>query len=98
MKKGTMESPFNNQIHSNAWVFQAWASFIISVSAMSIGILYLPVDSWTKGFMGMGLVFSVGSTISLSKTTRDIHESKRIISRVDEARIEKLLNENHPLQ
>jgi|ABPP01.1.fsa_nt_gi hypothetical protein len=98
MKKGTMESPFNNQIHSNAWVFQTWASFIISVSAMSIGILYLPVDSWTKGFMGMGLAFSVGSTISLAKTTRDIHESKRIISRVDEARIEKLLNENHPLK
>lgn len=93
-----MESPFNNQIHSKAWVLQSWASFLLSISITTIGILYLPVDYWTKGFMGMGLAFSVGSTLSLAKTTRDIHESKRIISRVDEARIEKLLNENHPLK
>ncbi|MBE9129454.1 MULTISPECIES: YiaA/YiaB family inner membrane protein [unclassified Coleofasciculus] len=93
-----MESPFKNETHSSAWIFQTWASFIISISAMSIGILYLPVDSWTKGFMGMGLGFSVGSTISLSKTTRDIHESKRITSRLDEARVEKLLSEHHPLK
>ncbi len=84
-----------NQEHSAAWIFQAWASFIVSITATSIGIIYLPVDGWTKGFMGMGLAFSVGSTISLSKTQRDIHESKKIISKIDEAKIEKLLAENN---
>lgn len=93
-----MSSPYANQTHSNAWVFQVWASFIISIFATSVGIIYLPVDAWTKAFMGMGLAFSVGSTMSLAKTTRDLHESKRIISRVDEARVEKILSEHHPLK
>jgi hypothetical protein len=68
------------QKHTSAWVFQTWASFILSVSAMTIGILYLPsssVNAWIKGYLGMGLAFTVGSTISLSKTIRDIEENKR---------------------
>ena len=91
-------SSYNNQSHSSAWVFQVWASFLLSISATAIGILYLPVDAWTKGFMGMGLAFSVGSTISLSKTTRDMHEAKSIIAKVEEARVEKILSDHHPLK
>lgn len=83
-------------VHTNAWVVQTWLSFILSVSAMSIGILYLPVNLWIKGYLGMGVLFSVGSTISLSKTVRDIEESKRMISRLDEAKIERLLAEHDP--
>ncbi|KAM3102067.1 hypothetical protein ACKFKF_05905 [Phormidesmis sp. 146-12] len=48
--------------------------------------------------MGMGVLFTVGSTFSLSKTTRDIHESKRLISRVDEAKLEKILAEHDPFK
>ena len=96
--RGNMQSPYTNQSHSSAWVFQVWASFILSISATAIGILYLPVDAWTKGFMGMGLAFSVGSTISLSKTTRDMHESKSLIAKVEEARVEKILSDHHPLK
>ncbi|HBB33896.1 MAG TPA: hypothetical protein DDZ80_30005 [Cyanobacteria bacterium UBA8803] len=87
-----------SQVHSNAWVFQAWATFIISIGTTLVGINYLPVDNWIKGYMGMGLVFSVGSTLSLAKTTRDIHESSQIVSRIDEARVEQLLAEHHPLK
>jgi hypothetical protein len=93
-----MESPVGNQVHSTGWVIQAWASFALSIIAMSIGIVNLPVDNWVKGYMGMGLVFTVGSTVSIAKTTRDIHEAKRLTSRVDEARIEKLLSDHHPLK
>lgn len=93
-----MQSPVGSQVHSTGWVVQAWASFILSVSSMAIGIICLPVNSWVKGYMGMGLAFTVGSTISIAKTTRDIHEAKRITSRVDEARVEKLLSEHHPLK
>jgi len=86
------------QAHSSAWIFQAWLSFIVSSSAMAVGILYLPVDSWVKGYLGMGFLFSVGSTISLSKTVRDIHESNKVMSRVDEAKLEKLLAEYDPFK
>ena len=93
-----MESPVGNQVHSTGWVAQSWASFILSTVAMSVGILNLPVDNWVKGYMGMGLAFTVGSTVSIAKTTRDMHEAKRITARVDEARVEKLLIEHHPLK
>jgi hypothetical protein len=86
------------QEHSTAWIFQTWLSFIISLSAVTIGVVYLPVNSWVKGYLGIGFAFSVASTISLSKTLRDIDESKRLTARVDGARVEKLLSEHHPLK
>ena len=82
------------QEHSNAWITQTWLSFVLSISTTAVGIFYLPVDAWTKGFMGMGLLFSVGSTVSLTKTQRDIHETKKLTYRVEEARVEKILTEH----
>ncbi len=81
--------------HSNAWVAQTWISFVVSIGATTMGLLVMPANFWMKGYMGMGLLFSVGSTISLSKTIRDVEESKRIINRVDEAKLEKLLAEHN---
>lgn len=82
------------QEHSNAWIAQTWLSFVISISATSIGILYLPTDIWIKSFMAMGLAFSVGSTVSLTKTQRDIFETKKLTYKIEEARVEKILNEH----
>jgi hypothetical protein len=87
-----------SQSHSNAWILQTWISFIVSLSATTAGVLYLPVDNWIKGYLGMGLLFSVGSTLSMSKTVRDIHESNKVLSRVDEAKLEKLLAEYDPFK
>lgn len=83
-----------NQSHSSAWVAQTWLSFIMSVGGMSFGIFFLPVDLWIKAYLGMGLAFSISSTISLSKTQRDLHESQRIISKLEEAKLEKILAEH----
>jgi hypothetical protein len=91
-----MHTRQNIASHSSAWVAQTWISFAISLSATFFGILYLPVNGWVKGYLGMGLMFTVGSTISLAKTTRDIAESQRMISRIDEAKMERLLAENDP--
>lgn len=85
------------QSHSTAWIIQSWASFVLAVSVTSVGIVYLPVDNWTKGFMGMGLAFTVGSTFGVAKTTRDLHESRRLTYKIEEARTEKLLKEHNPL-
>lgn len=86
------------QSHTAAWVFQTWAAFLLSTVGMTLGIIYLPVDIWVKSYLGMGMAFTVSSTLSLSKTVRDAHESKRILSKVEEARVEKLLAEHHPLR
>ena len=84
--------------HTTAWVAQTWLSFVISISATAIGIVYLPADIWLKGYLGMGLLFSVGSTTSLSKTIRDQAEANRMLSRIDEAKLEKLLAEYDPFK
>jgi hypothetical protein len=81
--------------HTSAWIAQTWISFVLSLSATSIGLCFMPGSFWMKGYMGMGLMFSVGSTASLSKTIRDMEESKRLINRVDEAKLEKLLAEHN---
>lgn len=44
--------------------------------------------------MGMGLTFTIGSTISLTKTQRDIYESKKLTTKIEEARVEKILSEH----
>jgi hypothetical protein len=85
------------QKDSTAWIIQTWVAFLMSVSMTTAGIVNLPVDNWVKGFMGMGLAFSVGSTFTLAKTTRDMHEAKRLTSRIEEAKVEKLLSQHDPL-
>ncbi|MGR3275184.1 YiaA/YiaB family inner membrane protein [Acaryochloris marina NIES-2412] len=82
--------------HTSAWIAQTWISFTVSIAATGIGIIYMPVNTWMKGYLGMGTLFSIGSTISLSKTIRDVEESKRVISRLDEAKVEKMLAEYDP--
>ncbi|WP_377475085.1 MAG: YiaA/YiaB family inner membrane protein [Microcoleus anatoxicus] len=86
------------QKDTNAWILQCWISFIIATSTTAIGIIYLPVDVWVKSFMGMGLTFSVGSSFTLAKTIRDNNEATRLTARIDEARVEKILADHHPLK
>jgi hypothetical protein len=89
----------NQDSNTTAWIFQVWASFIFSISATTIGIAYAPIsDPWVRGYLGMGLAFSVGSSISVAKTTRDLHEAKKVISRIDEAKLERLLAEYDPFK
>jgi hypothetical protein len=76
-----------------AWIFQVWASFLLAVGGTAIGILYLPLDPWLRAFLGMGLVFSVGSSFSLAKTLRDNHEARRLLNRLSDAKTEKIIRE-----
>ncbi|WP_394840350.1 YiaA/YiaB family inner membrane protein [Pendulispora rubella] len=68
-------------------------SFVVSVGMTGVGIAYLPVDAWVRGFLGMGVLFTVGSCFSLAKTIRDEHEDKRLISRIDEAKTTRILRD-----
>ncbi len=84
-------------VHSHAWVIQTWLSFVLAVGVTAMGVYHLPVDGWIKSFLSMGLLFTIGSTFSLAKTLRDVHEQQRITARIDEARMTKLLAEVDPL-
>jgi hypothetical protein len=81
-----------------AYVVQAWLSFAISVSAMVLAVLYLPVGPWIRAFLGLGLLYVVTSSITLAKVVRDQHEVTEVVSRVDQARLDKLLAEHDPFK
>lgn len=81
------------RLDTPAWIFQTWASFILSMTVTGIGIYYLPVDLWIRAFMAMGMLFTVASSFTLAKTVRDNHEAERLVNRVKEAKAEKLLRE-----
>jgi hypothetical protein len=88
----------SSAVHTNAWIAQTWIAFVVSIGATTLGLLALRANFWEKGYLGMGMLFSIGSTVSLSKTIRDVEESKRLINRVDEAKLEKLLASHNIFQ
>lgn len=76
-----------------AWRFQVVAAFGIALLLTTGGIVYLPVDAWTKGYLMMGLYFTVSSAFGLAKTLRDNHESSKLVAKISEAKTEKMLRE-----
>lgn len=76
-----------------AWRFQVIAAFVIALGLTTGGVLYLPVTAWIKGYVLMGLYFTISSAFALSKTLRDAHESSQIISKITEAKTEKMLRD-----
>lgn len=79
--------------HTAIWMAQTWISFVVAVGSMAVGIAYLPVDSWMRSFLGIGLLFCIGSCFSLAKTMRDEHEAKRFLTRIDEAKAHRILRD-----
>ena len=79
--------------NTGAWLTFTYASFAASALMTAVGIWALPADLWVKGYLMMAFVFAIGSTFTLAKTVRDEHEAKRMASRLEDARTEKLLME-----
>lgn len=79
-----------------AFFVQAALSFALALVSVAVGIAWLPVDSWQRGFLALGLVFLVSSTFTLAKCVRDRQESQEVTHRVDQARIDKILSEHDP--
>ena len=77
--------------HSGAWVAFTYASFIGSLVLVGIGILFMPIDFWMKGYFGMGVVMLIQSCITATKTMRDVHEGRRMVNRIEDAKTERLL-------
>ena len=81
-----------------AFYAQAVASFGISLTAMAIGLVYLPAAPWVRAFLTLGLLYVVTSTVVLCKVVRDRQEVSEVSSRVDQARLDKLLTEHDPFK
>ena len=84
--------------HSDAWIFQVKASFAAAVLGTGTAIAYAPIGPWVRGCIGMGMLLVINSTLPLAKTLRDVHESHRLVNRLDEVKVERMLQEHDPFR
>lgn len=83
----------NVQPHSNAWITFTYVSFSASAFMVAVGVFYLPIDLWMKGYLTMGIIMMLQSCVTLTKTIRDMHESGKMVNRIEDAKAERLLME-----
>lgn len=83
---------------TNAFYAQTAISFAVALLAVVGGIVFLPVDGWVRGFLGLGVLYTVTSAFTLAKCIRDRQEGTALVSRVDQARLDKLLAEHDPFK
>jgi len=83
----------NNQPiqHSSAWVAFTYATFLLSLAMIGIGVAFLPMDVWMKGFLAMAVILLVQSCITMTKTLRDNEEAGKLVNRIEDAKTERLL-------
>ena len=77
---------------------QSAISFALSLTVTIIGIGYLHDSRWVRAFLALGLLYVVTSSFTLAKCIRDRQEETAIVSRIDQARLEKLLAEQDLLR
>jgi len=76
-----------------AWLFQVWAAFAAAALLLTWGVLNLPLDTWSRAYLLMGVLFLVSSSFTLAKTLRDQQEIRRLVNRVSEIKTEKMIVE-----
>ena len=77
---------------------QAGVSFAVATCAVLLGIWFVPVDPWIRAFLGLGSLFLVTSSFTLAKCVRDAQETSGLTSRLDQARLDKILAEHDPFK
>ncbi len=85
----------NQEIQSNskAWMFYVKTAFVAAIIAVGCGIVMMPAELMVKGYFAISTLFLVSSTITLSKTLRDEHESQRLLNKISEAKTNQILRE-----
>jgi hypothetical protein len=81
-----------------AFYMQSAISFAVSLAVTIVGIGYLHDSRWVRAFLALGLLYVVTSSFTLAKCIRDRQEEGVIVSRVDQARLDKLLAEQDLLR
>lgn len=89
--------PNSAAMHSPAWVVFTQINFAVTATALGLAVWAMPVDQWIRAFMALGVLALIGATITMSKTIRDVHESNKVTTKVESAKVEKLLNDRDPI-
>jgi hypothetical protein len=94
---GCMSTPLRPRT-TTAFMVQSAISFTVSLGVTIVGIGYLSDSRWVRAFLALGLLYVVTSSFTLAKTIRDRQEEAALVSRVDQARLDKLLAEQDLLR
>jgi len=83
----------NNPVlhHSQSWITFTYVSFVAALAMVVSGIVLMPLDLAMKGYLAMGVVMLIQSCITLTKTVRDNDEAGKLVSRLEDAKTERLL-------
>ena len=82
--------------NTTAFYAQSAIAFGLALFTMLAAVYFLPGDPWPKAFLALGTVFLTTSAFSLAKCVRDAQESEYVVSRLDQARVDRLLAEHDP--
>ena len=93
----TSTSPHSSR-NTSAFFAQAGISFALALLAMCFAVLYLPVDPWIRAFLGLGTLYLTTSAFTLAKCVRDAQETQAVVTRLDQARVDKILAEHDPFR
>lgn len=81
------------QNNSAGWLFFVKLTFGISIAAMIAFIIIMEGSLLMRGYLALNSLFLISTTITLSKTMRDEHESQSINHKISEAKTNKILKE-----
>ncbi|MDP9863854.1 MULTISPECIES: YiaA/YiaB family inner membrane protein [Streptosporangium] len=90
-----MDKPLQ-PVMTAAYFAQCVISFGMAIGSVAVGIVFLPIDPWIRAFLAVAVLYTVTSAFSLAKCVRDRQELVSVSSRVDQARLDKLLAEHDP--
>ncbi|RSS36762.1 YiaA/YiaB family inner membrane protein [Streptomyces sp. WAC08241] len=91
------DTPVKQQ-NTAAYYTQAVISFGIALTAVAVGVYQLDASAWVRAFLAVSVLYLTTSAFTLAKVVRDRQEAGQIVSRVDQARLEKFLAEHDPFQ
>jgi len=91
-----METPTPAARNTNAFFAQSALAFGTALLAVLVAIFYLPAGPWPKAFLALGTLFLTTSAFTLAKCVRDAQENDYVFSRLDRARVDRILAEHDP--
>ena len=89
-------SQISNPKNTGAFYMQAGVSFGLALFAVMVAVYYLPADPWIKAFFALSICYLVTSSFTLAKVIRDRQEDEAVVSRLDQARLEKAMATHDP--
>jgi hypothetical protein len=68
---------------TTAFFVQAMISFAISMTAVAVGIIYLPAPIWIRAFLALSVLYVITSSFTLAKCVRDRQEADAALNQMD---------------